>query len=76
LGVPLALLLYQLFRPVDRIQSTLMAMLLIVSLPISFVVALNYVAAQWLLSGAPVVASMPGGQREALSMLFLGLHSA
>jgi hypothetical protein len=48
LGVPLALLLYQLFRPVDRIQSTLMAVLLIVSMPISFVVALNYVAAQWL----------------------------
>jgi hypothetical protein len=44
-------------------------------MPISFVVALNYVAAQWLLSGAPVVAALASAQREALGMLFLRLHT-
>jgi len=52
-----------------------MALLLVVAMPISFVVALNYVAAQWLLSGAPVVAALPSAQREALGMLFLRLHT-
>jgi hypothetical protein len=75
LAVPLALLLYELFKSVHRMQAALMALLLIVSMPISFVVALNYVAAQWLLSGAPVVAAIPNAQQEALGMLFLGLHT-
>jgi len=75
LSVPLALLLYQLFKPVHRMQAVLMALLLVVAMPISFVVALNYVAAQWLLSGAPVVAAIASAQREALGMLFLRLHT-
>ena len=75
LSVPLALLLYELFKPVHRTQATLMALLLVAAMPISFVVALNYVAAQWLLSGAPVVAAIPNAQREALGMLFLRLHT-
>jgi hypothetical protein len=75
LAVPLALLLYELFEPVHRRQAALMALLLLVAMPISFVVALNYVAAQWLLSGAPVVAAIPGAQRVALANLFLGLHT-
>jgi uncharacterized protein DUF4386 len=56
-------------------QAVLMALLLVVAMPISFVVALNYVAAQWLLSGAPVVAAIASAQREALGMLFLRLHT-
>lgn len=72
---PLAVLLYELFMPVHRIQSALLALLLIVAMPISFVVMLNYVAAQWLLSGASVVAPMDAAQREVLGMLFLGLHT-
>jgi hypothetical protein len=75
LSVPLALLLYQLFKPIHRMQAVLMALLLLVAMPISFVVALNYVAAQWLLSGAPVVAAIASEQREALGMLFLRLHT-
>jgi hypothetical protein len=75
LSVPLALLLYQLLKAVDKTQAVLMAVLLLVAMPISFVVALNYVAAQWLLSGAPVVAALPSAQREALGMLFLRLHT-
>jgi len=75
LSVPLALLLYQLLKPVDKMRAVLMAVLLVVAMPISFVVALNYVAAQWLLSGAPVVAALASAQREALGMLFLRLHT-
>jgi hypothetical protein len=74
-SVPVALLLYQLLKRVDKTQAFLMALLLIVAMPISFVVALNYVAAQWLLSGASVVAGIPAETREALGMLFLRLHS-
>ena len=75
LAVPLALLLYQLLKPVHQTQATLMAVLLLLSVPISFVVALNYVAAQALLAGAPEVSALTGAQRDALGMLFLRLHT-
>src|SRR6476646_3420083 len=75
LSVPLALLLYQLLKPVHTMQAVWMAVLLMVAMPVSFVVALNYVATQWLLSGAPVVAALATPQREALGMLFLRLHT-
>lgn len=75
LAVPLALLLYRLLKPVHKAQATLMALLLLLSVPISFVVALNYVAAQELLAGAPEVSALTGAQRDALGMLFLRLHT-
>src|SRR2546423_10715116 len=75
LSVPLALLLYQLFKPVHKMQALWMALLLVAAMPISFVVALNYVAARWLLTGAPEVAALASAQREALGMLFLRLHT-
>jgi len=75
LAVPLALLLYELFRLVDRLQAALLALFLLVAMPISFVVSLNYVAAQWLLTGGSLVEMMPPAQRESLAFLFLGLHS-
>jgi hypothetical protein len=75
LSVPLAVLLYELLKPVNKKQAVLMAALLLAAMPISFVVALNYVAAQWLLTGAPVVAALASAQREALGMLFLRLHT-
>ncbi len=75
LAVPLALLLYQLLKPIDRTQAGLMAMLLLLTVPVSFVVALNYVAAQILLSSTPEVSALTGAQREALAMLFLRLHT-
>lgn len=74
-SVPVALLLYRLLACVDRTQAFLMALLLIVAMPISFVVALNYVAAHWLLSAASIVGGMPSETREALGMLFLSLHA-
>ena len=75
LSVPLALLLYQLLKPVHKMQAVWMAVLLVAAMPISFVVALNYVAAQWLLTGVPEVTSLASAQREALGMLFLRLHT-
>src|SRR6266513_3579386 len=75
LSVPLALLLYQLFKPVHKMLAVWMALLLVAAMPISFVVALNYVAAQWLLTGAPEVAALATAQREELGMLFLRLHT-
>ncbi len=75
LAVPLALLLYQLLRPVHKMQAVWMAVLLLVAMPISFVVALDYVAAQWLLSGAPIVSALGGPERQALGMLFLSLQT-
>lgn len=75
LSVPLALLLYQLFKPVHKMQAVWMALLLVAAMPISFVVALNYVAAQWLLTGSSEFAALASAQREALGMLFLRLHT-
>ena len=69
LAVPLALLLYQLLKPVNKTQAALMALLLLLAIPISFVVALDYVAAQMLLTGAPEVSALTGGQRGALNAL-------
>lgn len=75
LSVPLALLLYQLLKPVHNMQAVWMAVLLVAAMPISFVVALNYIAAQWLLTGAPEITALASAQREALGMLFLRLHT-
>ena len=75
LAVPLALLLYQLLKPVNKMQAALMAILLLLAIPISFVVALDYVAAQMLLTGVPEVSALTGEQRGALGMLFLRLHT-
>ena len=75
LAAPLALLLYELLEPVHKTQAALMALLLLLAIPISFVVALNYVAARMLFVGAPEVAALTGAQREALGMLFLRLHT-
>ena len=75
LAVPLALLLYQLLKPVDKTQAALMALLLLLAIPVSFVVALDYVAAQMLLTGVPEVSALTGEQRGALGMLFLRLHT-
>jgi len=75
LAVPLALLLYQLLKPVNKTQAALMALLLLLAIPVSFVVALDYVAAQMLLTGVPEVSALTGEQRGALGMLFLRLHT-
>jgi uncharacterized protein DUF4386 len=75
LGIPTALILYQLLKPVGKARARLMAGLLAAAMPISFVVALNYVAAHMLLRGTDLTAAFTDAQREALATLFLRLHT-
>jgi Domain of unknown function (DUF4386) len=74
-GIPMALLFYELFRTIHRRQAALLALLVLVPAPVTFVGLLNYVAARLLLQGAPVVAALSGTEREALGMLFVDLHA-
>jgi hypothetical protein len=71
----MALLFYELFKPVHRMQAALMALLILVAMPITFVITLDYVAAHALLSGASEVSALTSAQREALGSLFLHRHS-
>jgi hypothetical protein len=71
----LVLLLYQLLKPVNNRQAALMVILLLVSVPISFVTTLNDVAAQVLLSDAKFLSAFAKPQLDALAMVFLRLHS-
>ncbi|HKW63168.1 MAG TPA: DUF4386 domain-containing protein [Candidatus Acidoferrum sp.] len=66
--------LYRLFVGVHKAHASLMATLMLVSIPISLVNVLNEFAALTLIRGTnfPSVFSQP--QREALAMLFLNLH--
>jgi len=75
LAVPLALLLYKLFKPVQETQAALMALLVLITIPMSFVVALNYVAAQMLLNNTLDILIFTGAQQHTLGMLFLRLHT-
>ena len=74
-SIPMALLFYDLFQSIQRRQAALLALLLLVSAPVTFVGLLNYVAARLLLQGAPVVAALGATEREALGMLFVDLHT-
>jgi hypothetical protein len=62
-------------KPVHRTQAALMALLVLIAIPMSFAVALNYVAAQMLLSGTPEISAFTGAQRDAHGMLFVRLHT-
>lgn len=75
LAVPLAVLLYQLLNPVHKTQAALMALLLLVAIPMTFLGTLNYVAGQMLLSGTADMSAFSSAQRGALAMLFLRLHA-
>jgi hypothetical protein len=70
----LVLLLYQLLKPVNRRHAALMALLVLVAIPVSFLLALNDVAAQILLSEADSVSAFTKPQIEILASLFLKLH--
>ncbi len=71
----LVLLLYQLLKPVNKKQAALMVILLLVSVPMSFIIALNDAAAQILLSDAKLLSAFAKPQLDALAMVFLRLHS-
>jgi hypothetical protein len=70
-----ALALYQLFKRVDQRTSILMAAMMLVSVPISYVNALNNIAPLILLKNPAIAAVLDPGQVAAQVSLFLRLHN-
>jgi len=68
------LALYRLFKAVDKNHALTMAILLWISLPVSFLNVLNEIAALILVSGANVSSGLEKTQVDALVYFFLGLH--
>jgi Domain of unknown function (DUF4386) len=69
-----ALALYRLLRRVDEGRALAMLVLLLLSVPISFVTVLADVAALTLANGAAFLSVFDSAQRGALALLFLRLH--
>src|SRR5712664_2346489 len=69
-----ALALYDLLKGVNRRQASLMATLIVVSIPIAFLNELNSIAALVLVRGADFLSIFEKPQRDALAMLFFRLH--
>jgi len=69
------LALYQLFQKVDPRTSTLMAVMMLVSVPISYVNALNHIAPLVLLKSPAIAAVLDPGPVAAQVTLFLRIHA-
>jgi hypothetical protein len=67
--------LYRLLKPVARAQASLMVTLVLLSVPLTFLNLLNEIAALTLLSDADLSNVFSQQQRDALAVLFLGLHA-
>ena len=70
----LVMALYRLFSGVHNNHARLMVGLVLVSVAITFANVLNNIAALTLLRGGDYLAVFDKPQRDALAMLFLGLH--
>ena len=70
-----ALALYRLFKDVDQKTSALMAAMMLVSVPISYVNALSHIAPLVLLKSPAIAAVLDPGQVAAQVTLFLRLHN-
>src|SRR5438445_11774978 len=68
------LALYRLLSGVNKTHASLMVALVLVSVAVGFVNVLNNIAALTLFRGADFLAVFDKPQRDALAMLFLGLH--
>ena len=68
------LALYHLFKAVDKKHALAMAILLLISLPISLLNVLNEIAALVLVSGADFLSVFETRQLDALAYVFLRLH--
>src|SRR5437764_7212011 len=68
------LALYRLLKGVNKKNALAMVILLLVSIPISLLNALNDIAALILVSGADVLSVFDKRQLDALAYLFLRLH--
>lgn len=69
-----ALALYELLKDVNQRLAALMVILIVVSIPISFLNEVNSIAALLLVRGGEFLAIFEKPQRDALAMLFLNLH--
>ena len=74
LFIVLVWVLYHLFSGVDKTLASLMVALALISVTIAFVIVLNEIAALSLLSRNDFLSPFDTPQREALAMLFLGVH--
>ena len=70
-----ALALYELLKGVNQQLAALMVILIVVSIPISFLNEVNSIAALLLVRGGKFLAIVEKPQRDALAMLFLNLHN-
>jgi hypothetical protein len=68
------LALYRLFKPVSEKHALAMAILLLISLPISFVGVVYEIAARLVVSGPSFLSAFDQPHLDSLSYLFLRLH--
>ena len=69
------LALYQLFKPVSEKHASAMAILLLISLPISFLAVVNEIAALIVVGGPSFLSAFNQPQLDSLAYLFFRLHS-
>lgn len=67
--------LYRLLSGVNQTWASLMVVLVLLSVPISFIGLVDEIAALTLLHGGPALSGLGSSQVNALSMFFLGLSS-
>jgi hypothetical protein len=72
--IVVVLVLYELFKSVNKNQATLIVVLGLVGVPIAMLNDLNQVAAQLVLSGADYLAVLTADQSQSLMMFFLNLN--
>ena len=70
------LALYRLFKSVNQPRAVLMAVLLLISIPVSLLNVLNDIAPLSLVSGAGFLSGFQPNQLDALVYVFLRLHSS
>jgi hypothetical protein len=68
------LALYRLFKGFDQGHARAMVILYALSVPISFLNVLNYIAALFLVRGAPFLSGFDQRQLDTLAFLFIRLH--
>jgi hypothetical protein len=73
--VAIAIVFYVLFRPVNRTLSLMAAFFRLAQAAILGFNLLNLFLALQLLGGSPYLAAVESGQRQALALLFLNMHS-
>jgi len=74
LFVFVALVLYDLLKPISQRHAVAMLTLILVAAPIALLNELNAIAALTLVRGTEFLSMIDQSQREALAMLFLRLH--